>query len=187
MWYNFKNCLEAEHRHILAILLLDIYSTEMHTHVCQTTCTKMFIVAVFVKAKNYQYVSQESNSYIYYMYSQTTEYYTAMHIDEQQLPQTKWLNLTNKILNRVRHKECILYNSVSINITNMQNKYIVLKVRRMLLSCGGRTEEIFGWGRFGLLVVLFSLSMVVATCGYSLCENLPRFLCNFLMYIRIKL
>lgn len=33
----------------------------------------------------------------------------------------------------------------------------------------------------------FSLNMVVMTCGYSLCENLPRFLCNFLMYIRIKL
>lgn len=82
------------------------------------------------------------------------EYYTAMNINEQQLPSTKWLNLTNKILNQVRHKECILYNSVSLNITNVQKKYIVLKVKRMLLSCGGGTEGMFGWGRFGLLVVV---------------------------------
>lgn len=91
------------------------------------------------------------------------------------------------MLNQVRHKECIFYISVSMNISYMKNKYIVLKVRRTLLSCGGGTEEIFGWGCFGLPGVLFPLRMVVLTCGYSLCENLPRFYVIFLMYIRIKL
>lgn len=46
----------------------------------------MFIATVFVKAKIHQYVSQELNSYIYHVYSLTMEYYTAMNINEQQLP-----------------------------------------------------------------------------------------------------
>ena len=80
-----------------AIPLRGIYAGEMKTHVHTTTCTWMFIAALFTMAKGWKAPKYPSTDkwVMKVWYILTVEYYSVIKRNEVLICATTWLNIEN--------------------------------------------------------------------------------------------